>query len=57
MKGDATSCGNVTGYCLKEKEKNRPMVNCKEVKTKKGSRMLKGKCGVCGSGMAKMLGK
>jgi hypothetical protein len=57
MKGDAASCSNFKGYCLAEKAKDRPMVDCQEVKTKSGGLMLKGKCGVCGSGMAKIMPK
>jgi hypothetical protein len=56
-KGDAASCSNFKGYCLAEKAKDRPMVDCQEVKTKSGGLMMKGKCGVCGSGMAKIMPK
>jgi len=56
-KGDAASCSNYKGYCLAEKAKNRPMVDCKEETSKSGQPMLKGKCGVCGANMAKILPK
>jgi len=44
------------GYCVKCKAK-REMTNAKEVKTKNGRRMLKGKCPTCGTTMCKILGK
>jgi len=44
------------GYCVKCKAK-REMLNGKEVKTKNGRRMLKGKCPECGTTMCRILGK
>ena len=50
----------VTGYCVKCKQKDREMLNAKEVKMKgKGGprKALKGECAVCGCGMYKIVGK
>jgi len=46
----------VMGYCVKCKEK-REMQDATEVTMKNGRRAMKGKCGVCGTGMYKILGK
>ena len=46
----------VVGYCVKCKKKNE-ILDGKESKTKKGTRILKGKCIVCGTKMCRMLGK
>lgn len=45
-----------TGFCCKCKKKVE-MINSKEVKTKKGLKMLKGKCKTCGTTVCKILGK
>ena len=44
------------GYCVKCK-KNREISGGKEVKMKNGRRAMKGTCGVCGTGMFRILGK
>ena len=44
------------GYCLKCKQK-REIANTEETTTEKGVRMIKGQCSVCGTKMAKILGK
>ena len=44
------------GYCVKCREK-REMKNTKENVTNRGMRMMKGQCTVCGTNMAKILGK
>jgi|GEM_PF-357588 len=46
----------VMGYCVKCKEK-REMQDAEEVTMKNGRKAMKGKCGVCGTGMYKILGK
>ena len=45
-----------TGYCVKCKAK-REVINGKETKTKRGTKMLKGKCNKCGTTVCRMLGK
>jgi len=42
--------------CMRCKEE-REMVDGKEVITKNGRRMMKGKCSVCGTTMCRILGK
>ena len=44
------------GYCVKCREK-REMKDPKENVTDRGMRMAKGQCTVCGTNMAKILGK
>jgi len=44
------------GYCVKCKKK-REMSNAKEVSMKGGRRAMKGSCGVCKTGMYRILGK
>lgn len=44
------------GYCVKCKTK-REIADAQEVTMKNGRKALKGKCGVCGTGMYKILGK
>ena len=44
------------GYCLKCKQ-SREMKDSQESVTARGMRMAKGKCPVCGTNMAKILGK
>ena len=44
------------GYCVKCREK-REMQETKEVVWKNGRRAMEGKCPVCGTKMAKVLGK
>lgn len=44
------------GYCVKCKEK-REMQDATEVTMKNGRKAMKGKCGVCGCGMYKIMGK
>jgi hypothetical protein len=44
------------GYCVKCREK-REMNNAEEAVTSRGMKMAKGQCGVCGTKMAKILGK
>ncbi len=44
------------GYCVKCKKK-REMLNVKEVLSKNGRRMAKGKCSVCDCNMCRILGK
>lgn len=46
----------VEGYCVKCKAK-REIQNGKEGKTKKGTRILKGKCPTCGTTVCRILGK
>lgn len=46
----------VEAYCVKCKDK-KEMQNPKETKTKKGTRMMKGKCPDCGTTMCRMMGK
>lgn len=46
----------VMGYCVKCKEK-REMTEAQEVKMKNGRPAMKGKCGVCGCGMYKIMPK
>ena len=43
-------------YCVKCKTK-RPIQNHEEVVMKNGRRAAKGKCGTCGTGMYRILGK
>ena len=44
----------LTAYCLKEKAKNREMVDIVVKVNKKGKEYVMGKCAVCGSPMAKL---
>ena len=44
------------GYCVKCREK-REMKNPEETVTEKGMKIAKGICTVCGTRMAKILGK
>ncbi|MEK6872004.1 MAG: DUF5679 domain-containing protein [Nanoarchaeota archaeon] len=44
------------GYCVKCK-KTVTMLNGKESKTKKGTRIMKGKCPKCGITVCRILGK
>lgn len=44
------------GYCVKCREK-REMNNAEESTTSRGMRIMKGSCSVCGTKMAKILGK
>lgn len=44
------------GYCLKCKQ-SREMKNEQEQVSERGMRMMKGQCTVCGTKMAKILGK
>ena len=46
----------VEGYCVKCKTK-REIENGTENKTSRGVRILKGKCGTCGTTVCRMLGK
>ena len=41
----------VTGYCVKEKAKNRVMVEAKEITLKNGRKAVTGKCEKCGTKM------
>jgi uncharacterized protein DUF5679 len=43
-------------YCVKCKAK-QAMVEAKEVEMKNGRKAMQGKCGKCGTGMYKILGK
>jgi|TARA_B100000959_G_C14904001_1_gene592182 hypothetical protein len=44
------------GYCVKCKAK-REIENGEEVTMKNGRKAMKGKCGTCGTGMYRILGK
>ena len=44
------------GYCVKCREK-REMTGAAEVTMKNGRSAMKGKCGTCGTGMYRILGK
>jgi hypothetical protein len=44
------------GYCVKCKEK-REIKDAQEVTMKNGRKAMKGKCGVCGTGMFRILSK
>ncbi len=44
------------GYCVKCREK-REMKDTEETVTQKGMKIMKGKCTVCNTNMAKILGK
>ena len=44
------------GYCVKCREK-REMKDTEETVTDRGMRIMKGQCTVCGTRMAKILGK
>ena len=44
----------VQGYCVKCKKK-RDIEDAEEVKMKNGRPAMKGKCGVCGTGMYRIL--
>jgi Domain of unknown function (DUF5679) len=44
------------GYCVKCKEK-REIQDANEVTMKNGRKAMKGKCGTCGTGMFRILGK
>ena len=44
------------GYCVKCKEK-REIQDAAEVTMKNGRKAMKGKCGTCGTGMFRILGK
>ncbi len=44
------------GYCVKCREK-REMNNTEESVTAKGMKIMKGQCSVCGTRMAKIIGK
>ena len=46
----------VEGYCVKCKKKVE-MEKPKETKTKRGTRMMKGKCPKCGITVCRILGK
>lgn len=46
----------VEAYCVKCK-KTVEMQNGKETQTKRGTRMMKGKCPKCGTTVCRMLGK
>jgi hypothetical protein len=49
---------NVSGYCVKCRDKaGRKMKNAEVVTMKNGRKAAKGKCEVCGTGMYKILGK
>ena len=48
---------DVTGYCVKCREKDRVIEGAEEVTMKNGRNAIKGKCGVCGTGMYRMMGK
>jgi DNA-directed RNA polymerase subunit RPC12/RpoP len=43
-------------YCVKCKKKVE-MLNGKETKTKRGTRMMKGKCPDCGTTVCRIMGK
>ena len=47
---------DMEGYCLKCKQK-REIADGEESVTERGMRMMKGKCSVCGTKVAKILGK
>ena len=47
---------NMEGYCVKCKHK-REIDNGEEVTMKNGRKAMKGKCGTCGTGMYRILGK
>lgn len=44
------------GYCVKCKTK-REIKDATESKTSRGVKMLKGKCGICGTTVCRMMGK
>jgi len=46
----------VEGYCMKCKKKVE-MEEVKEMLTKKGTKMARGKCPFCGTTVCRMLGK
>jgi len=47
---------NMEAYCMKCKQK-REVKNAEEKVNEKGLKMIKGQCSVCGTNVAKILGK
>ena len=54
--GNADAAGAEMAYCVKCRKKS-PMVETQRVTMKNGRPAVSGKCGVCGTGMYKILSK